>query len=235
MSAPVLITGVGKRVGLHLALAFLEQGTPVIGTYRQERAALAGLRAEGAELYPCDFYDPGELTNLISLLRDRHPALRAIIHNASDWLKEGQAPDAEVMQRMMQVHVSAPYQLNLALTDALMAGAAPTADIIHLTDYVADTGSAKHIAYAASKAALANLTLSFAKQLAPTIKVNAIAPALIRFNPEDDAGYREKALSKSLIGKEGGEAEVWQTVQYLMNSEYITGRTLHLDGGRHLV
>ena len=235
MTAPVLITGVGQRVGLHLALAFLEQGVPVIGTYRREREALAGLQAEGARLYPADFCHEPSLEGLIATLRDRHPALRAIIHNASDWMKEGDAPDAEVMTRMMQVHVNAPYRLNLALAEALKAGADPVADIIHLTDYVADTGSAKHIVYAASKAALANMTLSFAKRLGPTVKVNAIAPALIRFNEHDDETYRQKALAKSVMGKEGGEAEVWHTVQYLMQSQYVTGRTLHLDGGRHLV
>ncbi len=234
MTAPVLITGVGKRIGLHLASSFLEQGTPVIGTFRQERPALAQLRAEGAELYACDFCDAASLADLIAILKARYPKVRALIHNASDWLSEGQAPEAEVMQRMMQVHVSAPYQLNLALADALNAGAEPVADIIHLTDYVAETGSAKHIAYAASKAALANLTLSFAKQLAPNVKVNAIAPALIRFNPDDDEAYRVKALAKSLMGREGGETEVWNTVQYLMQSHYVTGRTLYLDGGRHL-
>ncbi|MBY6185113.1 dihydromonapterin reductase [Marinobacter hydrocarbonoclasticus] len=234
MSAPVLITGVGKRIGLHLALSLLEQGVPVIGTYRSERPALSGLRAEGAELHQCDFCAPGSLDSLISAVRDSHPKLRAVIHNASDWLTEGSAPEDEVMQRMMQVHVAAPYALNLALSDALQRGAEPVSDIIHLTDYVADTGSAKHIAYAASKAALANLTLSFAKRFAPTIKVNAIAPALIRFNPDDDDAYRHKALTKALIPKEGGEEEVWQAVQYLMSSQYVTGRTLHLDGGRHL-
>ncbi|MBY5991197.1 dihydromonapterin reductase [Ferrimonas balearica] len=234
MSAPVLITGVGKRIGLHLALRFLEQGVPVIGTFRREREALSGLAAEGANLYPCDFAQPEQLSSLIATLRDEHPALRAVIHNASDWLPDGAEADEAVLERMMAVHVAAPYRLNRALEAALTRGAAPSADIIHLTDYVAESGSAKHIAYAASKAALANMTLSFARKLAPAIKVNAIAPALIRFNPEDSAEYRAKALDKALLAKEGGEEEVWQAVQYLMQSGYVTGRTLHLDGGRPL-
>jgi dihydromonapterin reductase/dihydrofolate reductase len=114
-----------------------------------------------------------------------------------------------------------------------VGGDTPT-DIIHFTDYVADTGSAKHIAYSASKAAMANMSLSFAKRFAPTIKVNSIAPALLQFNPDDSLGYRDKALTKSLLMKEGGLSEAVDTVNYILNSGYITGRTLHLDGGRHL-
>mgnify|MGYP006187188965 FL=1 len=90
------------------------------------------------------------------------------------------------------------------------------------------------MAYAASKAALENLTFSFAKALAPKVKVNAIAPALLMFNSDDDNEYREKALKKSLLQIEPGANEMTNTVVYLLNSRYITGRVLALDGGRPL-
>lgn len=108
------------------------------------------------------------------------------------------------------------------------------ADIIHMSDYVASTGSKKHIAYAASKAALDNLTLSFATQLAPLVKVNSIAPALLMFNQHDDATYRKKALKKSLLGITPGEAEGVSAIRYILESRYLTGKVIALDGGRHL-
>ena len=103
---------------------------------------------------------------------------------------------------MMAVHVAAPYRINLGLADLLKAGA--PSDIVHLGDYVSGRGSKKHVAYAASKAAQDNLTLSFAAMLAPEVKVNSIAPALVLFNEHDDAAYREKTLRKSLMKREGG-------------------------------
>lgn len=234
MSDPILITGVGRRAGLHLAHGFLQRGRPVIGTYRSERPALDGLRAAGAELHRCDFYDQQDIERLARSIGERHPALRAIIHNASDWLPdEGELPAAEVMRRMMQVHVSAPYQLNLALAPLLEA-AADAADIIHIGDYVSVRGSRKHAAYAASKAAQDNLTLSFAARLAPRVKVNSIAPALLLFKEGDEAAYRENALAKGLLRREGGLDELQRAVDYLLDSRYVTGRILHLDGGRHL-
>lgn len=231
---PVLITGVGRRAGLHLAETFLQRGQPVIGTFRTERPSLAALRESGADLLRCDFNYESEVQALVRSVCDRYTGLRAIVHNASEWLPDdGDLPPAEVMNRMMQVHVSAPYQLNLALSPLLAAGEG-AADIIHVGDYVSGRGSRKHIAYAASKAAQDNLTLSFAARLAPRIKVNSIAPALLLFNEGDDAAYREKALSKSLLRREGGLEELQLALDYLMGSRYVTGRVVHLDGGRHI-
>jgi dihydromonapterin reductase/dihydrofolate reductase len=236
---PILITGVGKRIGLHLAKTFLGRGIPVIGTFLTERESLAELSAQGADLYFCDFLDEPQIDLLVQEVRSAYPKLRSIIHNASDWMPDPAGSPADpapgdIMRRMMQVHVTAPYLINLGLAPLLDATSAPQADIIHVGDYVSGRGSTKHIAYAASKAAQDNLTLSFAARLAPKVKVNSIAPALMLFNEHDDEKYREKALQKSLLLREGGLDEFQQTVDYLLASQYITGRIQHLDGGRHL-
>lgn len=231
----ILVTGVGKRAGLYLARSFLERGHAVIGTYRSERPGLEVLREQGADLYACDFTDGAQIKALADAVCARYRSLRAVIHNASDWLPEGCGLDpGEIMRRMMDVHVRAPYQLNLALAPLLQAASGDAADIIHLGDYVSSRGSRKHIAYAASKAAQDNLTLSFAAKFAPKIKVNSIAPALLLFNEEDSEAYRKKALGKSLLQREGGLEELLRAVDYLLESRYVTGRILPLDGGRHL-
>lgn len=238
MTAPIIITGVGKRIGYALAKHLLAQGHKVIGTYRSHYPSIDELQSLGATLMQCDFYDNAQLQTLIEQL-SQYPKIRAIIHNASDWLPDNSPSLAphEVMQRMMQVHVSVPYQINLALASQLRAGAEGeigASDIIHFTDYVAEKGSAKHMAYAASKAALDNLTLSFAAQLAPEVKVNAIAPAMILFNPSDDEAYRQKTLAKAILPKEAGNQEIIALVDYLLASRYVTGRSHNVDGGRHL-
>ncbi|MCL1059403.1 dihydromonapterin reductase [Shewanella gelidimarina] len=235
MTAPILITGVGKRVGFYLAKHLAQQGQKVIGTYRSQYPQLQELETLGVELYRCDFEDASQLDELLVTLKQQ-PAIRAIIHNASDWLPDGDADSAIfIMDKMMRIHVSVPYVINLALTEQLNAYTGGTADIIHITDYVAEKGSKKHAAYAASKAALHNLTLSFAAKLAPNVKVNSIAPAMLMFNPDDGEQYKQKALKKSLLQKEGGESEVLNAVTYLMQSQYVTGQVIKIDGGRHLV
>lgn len=237
MESPIIITGGAQRLGLAAALALREANHPVVITYRRQRPQLSRLRQQGIETMQADFADEDGIMLFAEQLRARFKSLRAIIHNASEWLPEGGAePDSVVLQRMMNIHVTAPFLLNQECGDLLrrhgeMRG---YADIIHMSDYVASIGSKKHIAYAASKAALDNLTLSFASKFAPLIKVNSIAPALLMFNPDDDAAYREKALKKSLLGVAPGESEGVNAIRYLLESRYLTGTTIALDGGRHL-
>ncbi|MFT7337226.1 MAG: dihydromonapterin reductase/dihydrofolate reductase [Marinobacter maritimus] len=235
MTAPILITGAGQRIGLAFAQACLEQSQPIIVTYRTHRPAVEALQKAGALCIPADFATNEGIDAFINTLKKETDSLRAIIHNASDWLPESDDSDpADVMSAMMQIHAMAPYRINLAYRAMLEHGDSTT-DIIHTTDYVVEKGSAKHIAYAASKAALANLTLSFSRLLAPRVKVNSLAPSLILFNEGDSDAYREKTLKKSLMGLEPGVEVAVQTLQFLLNNPYITGRTLPLDGGRHLV
>jgi dihydromonapterin reductase/dihydrofolate reductase len=241
MENNIIITGAAQRLGLHCALTLQQAGYQVIATYRSEKPGLAQLRAAGVQCVQLDITDQAALAAFISGIQQQLTSLRALIHNASDWKADlPGAPstdsldqDASIYDAMQAVHAKAPYLLNRALAPLLQAQNGGS-DIIHLTDFVASVGSSKHMAYAASKAALENLTYSFARALAPKVKVNAIAPALLMFNEHDDAQYRQKALQKSLLQVEPGPAELTNTVLYLLHSQYMTGKVLALDGGRPL-
>ncbi len=229
---PILITGAARRIGLHCALRLLDSGQPVIASYRQPHEGLQQLQQRGAITLQADFSDEAGILAFIQQLRARTCQLRAIVHNASCWLPEQPGEETGAFQQMFQVHMLAPYLINLHCADLLRHGG--PADIVHITDDVVRRGSARHIAYAASKAGLENLTLSFASALAPEIKVNSLAPALILFNPEDDATYRRQALAKSALGMEPGPEVVYQGLRYLLDNPYVTGTSLTLNGGRHL-
>lgn len=228
-SSPIVITGAGQRVGLHCALRYLEQGMPIIATYRSERPTLQLLRDKGATLIQADFRTVGGIMQFIKQLKSSTCSLRAIIHNASEWLPEG---EGEVFERLFMVHMQAPYLINSHCAELFTKG--KPADIVHISDDVVRKGSDKHIAYCATKAGLENLTLSFAKSLAPHIKVNCIAPALVMFNEGDDEDYKNKALKKSLLGIAPGAEEIFKALDYLLTSTNITGTILSVNGGRHL-
>ncbi|HEA17470.1 hypothetical protein LCGC14_2361250 [marine sediment metagenome] len=238
MTSPILITGAGQRIGLALAQHFIAAGQAIIVTYRTRHKTIDDLAQQGAICIAADFTDDNAIAEFIKLLKSHTGSLKAIIHNASSWDCEANNPDsATLFDNMMRIHAKTPYLINLACSELLQCHYEQyhqPADIIHLTDYVVDTGSPKHLAYAASKAALDNLTKSFAAKYAPQIKVNAIAPSLIIFNEHDDEAYRAKTLKKSLMGIEPGCREIINSVDLLLNSHYITGRSLPVDGGRHL-
>jgi len=231
-AAPLLITGASQRVGLHCAQRLLDAGQPLIVSYRSERPALDELRRRGALTLPADFSSEAGILAFIDLLHQHTDRLRAIVHNASDWLREEPGQEAKAFARMVSVHMMAPYLINLRCRALLER--CDLADIVHITDDVARRGSANRVAYCASKAGLENLTLSFAAQFAPRIKVNAIAPALVMFNDHDDAAYRTKTLAKSALGIEPGPEVIYQSLRYLLDNPYVTGTSLCVNGGRHL-
>ncbi len=231
-SAPILITGASQRIGLHCAERLLESGQSVIISYRSERPGVEKLRQQGATCLPADFSSEAGILAFISQLRQHTDQLRAIVHNASAWLNETPGQEAQAFQQLFSVHMLAPYLINLHCADMLRRS--QPADIVHISDDVARKGSANRIAYCASKAGLDSLTLSFAAQLAPQIKVNGIAPALIQFNEDDDDEYRSKTLAKSARGIEPGAEVIYQILRYLLDNPYVTGTTQTVNGGRHL-
>jgi dihydromonapterin reductase/dihydrofolate reductase len=232
MPHPILITGASQRIGLHCAERLLGEGQPVIISYRQERETVAHLREMGAVTIHADFASEAGIMAFIDELKGHTSQLRAIVHNASAWIADSASDEAAAFVQMVNVHMLAPYLINLHCADMLRAS--NPADIVHISDDVTRKGSAKHMAYCASKAGLDSLTLSFAARFAPAIKVNGIAPALILFNPDDDADYRYKSLAKSALGIEPGAEVIYQSLRYLLENPYVTGTTLTVNGGRHV-
>ncbi|SFC82189.1 dihydromonapterin reductase [Pseudoalteromonas denitrificans] len=234
MTSPILITGAGQRIGLAIAHHLLRQGHDLILSYRTQHAEIQELESLGAICIQANFIDNASIDHFINQIKQHTSCLRGIIHNASSWDCEKNNPDfASLFDDMMRIHAKVPYLINLACSKLLTVTPDKT-DIVHLTDYVVETGSPKHIAYAASKAALDNMTKSFASKLAPQVKVNAIAPSLIIFNQNDDEEYKAKTLKKSLMEIEPGSKEILNCLDMLLSSSYITGRTIQVDGGRHL-
>lgn len=234
-TAPILVTGGAQRVGLHLCEQLIARGERIILTYRRERPVLDALRAQGVITLQADFSTQEGVFAFVAALKQATNSLRAIIHNASTWSKDAAVlGEPAHFTELMNVHVFAPYWINLHCEDLLRKGEG-LRDIIAISDHTVSRGSDKHAAYLASKAGLESLTLSFAKRFAPRIKVNAIAPALVMFNEGDSAEYRAERLKRSALQIEPGPGVVFDAVWYLLHSRYTTGTILPLNGGRHLV
>lgn len=233
----ILITGAGQRIGLHLARRFLaETDWPVLFTYRTMRPSINELEAAGARGLMIDLTEPDASERVARFVSEQAASLRAVIHNASLWLKdETLAASPEGVNALVRLHMQVPYELNRLLVSWLRASASPLKDIISISDFNTARGSDRHAFYLATKAGLQNLTKSFAKLYAPEIKVNDIAPALIMFNEDDPEDYRRARLKKSLLQIEPGPEVVWQTVRWIMDNPYLTATSIPLDGGRSVV
>lgn len=225
MNSPILVTGASQRVGLALALELAQAGHTVVSASRsvQPQAAHPNIVQ-----FQADLCQAADRQALIDYLHKHYDGLRAIIHNASLWLDDG----LDNLETMFRLHVEAPYHLNLALGDLLAK--VEKADIIHICDETSSRGSKSHIGYAATKAALQNMVLSFAEKYAPKVHVNGILPGLLILKEGGDETYRQQTLKKALLEFEPGAGPLIETVKYLLASHYSTGSQVVINGGRHL-
>jgi len=232
----ILVTGAGRRVGLHLAQRLLAAGHPVIAHSHHESEAVNELRAKGALSIASDLTDGKALPALVQFVEGHVQSLRAIIHNASIFEITSAEVDNAVaqFQRMVAIHAIAPFYLNNCLVSLLHACREEHADIIHITDIYADNPNDRFDAYCASKAASQNLALSFAKKFAPKVKVNVIQPGPILFQDWHGQELRSQILAETLLKKEGGVESVGLAAEAILANNYQTGAIVVVDGGRHL-
>ncbi|GGU71907.1 dihydromonapterin reductase [Pseudomonas laurentiana] len=225
MNSPILVTGASQRVGLALALKLANAGHTVVSASRSKSH-----EAEHPNIiqFQADLCDENDRLALIQYLQDNFEGLRAIVHNASLWLDDNLAN----LNTMFKLHVEAPYHLNLALGEQLLK--LEKSDIIHICDETSSRGSKSHIGYAATKAALQNMVLSFAEKYAPRVRVNAILPGLLILKENSDEEYRQQTLKKALLEFEPGAQPLIDAVLFLLESQYSTGSSVVINGGRHL-
>ncbi|WP_110666946.1 SDR family NAD(P)-dependent oxidoreductase [Salinicola halophilus] len=217
--SPILITGGARRLGLHCAQRLLDDGHPVIVTYRTERDDLVALRQRGATTLAADFSSPAGIEDFIHRLKQTTQSLRAIVHNASEFHADPEPSAAsDTLERLFRVHMQAPYTINLHARALLEACPEPQRDIVHITDSLVPRGAAGQAAYLATKAGLESLTRSLAMSLGPTIQVNAIAPGTLMQQDDGAPGRRVP-----------GPGVLYQTLRYLLDNDYVTGAVMTLD------
>lgn len=229
-----LITGAGRRFGLALAKALLAEGYQVIAHYHTSRDGISELEQLGAHGIAANLADAAQVAAMISSIKQRYQYLDLLVNNASCFFNNQTVDnDIDALQAVFQVHAIAPYILINGLTELLQAS--NNGLVVNITDIYVDSPSTNYIAYCAAKAALASLTLAFAKQLAPQIRVNAIQPGPILFLPDHDSAHRQQVLAQTPLRVEGGLQPMIDTVRFLRDNTFMTGESIKVDGGRALL
>jgi pteridine reductase len=227
--APVaLVTGAGVRVGLAIARDLAKHGYVVAAHYRAHRPPRPLVAIQG------DLADPAGVDEVARAFRARFSRLDLLVCSAAGFEPRPLADtDARSFDAQMDVNARAPLLLARALLPLLRRTRG--ASIVNVVDVggglVPWSGYA---AYAASKAALARLTECLALELAPAIRVNAVAPGTVLW-PEDYSRARRRMLVRRIpLGHAGTPGDVCEAVRYLASAEFVTGVVLPVDGGRRL-
>ena len=235
MSSPrvALVTGGARRVGRAIVKRLAAGGFAVAFTYHTSEADAESLQAEcGAWPIPADLTDPAASCDRIAEVLELFAGeLNVLVNNASAF-EPGSLADvtAADLRRMHTLHVEAPLLLVQRFAPMLRA---TRGHVVNMVDLLAERPWPAYLAYCASKAALANLTLGLARELAPDVTVNGIAPGVVDWPDGYPEAERVKYLGRVPLGRAGTPADVAELAHYLVTGgSYMTGQVLRLDGGR---
>lgn len=231
-----VITGAARRLGTAMALELASRGWDLVLHYRTSGTAAEELaesiREQGRKAWTlgADLSDPLACRTLIESAREVAGSLHALINNASIFPKSTLRDfEPESLIQNVQIHGVAP-----ALLAREFAELPEARHIINMVDSKVTGPDDEHFAYHLSKRMLHSLTTILARELAPQIAVNAIAPGAI-LAADGDSASKFTALANTVPMKRTGDpADIAQAAAFLLESRFMTGQTLFVDGGRHL-
>jgi 3-oxoacyl-[acyl-carrier protein] reductase len=236
-----LVTGATGGIGAAIARVLSRQGARVAisGTRREALDALAGELGDKAHVLPCDLGDMDAVEKLVPAAEEALGSLDILVNNAGITrdnlfmrLKD------EDWDRVIAVDLTASFRLARAAVRGMMRRR--SGRIISITSVVGVTGNAGQGNYAAAKAGLIGMTKSLAQEVASRgVTVNCIAPGFIE-TPMTGAlsdKQREGALARVPAARFGSGDDVAAAVVFLSSNEagYVTGQTLHVNGGMAMI
>jgi pteridine reductase len=237
-----LVTGGARRIGAAIVRALHSAGMKVVVHYRVSaaeaqalEAELENTRANSVVLASGDLCDVETRVSLIQTATRHFGRLDLLVNNASSFYPTplGETSTAQ-FDDLIGINLKAPYFLAQAAAEALTSAQGA---IINIADLYADRPMKSYPVYSAAKAALVSLTRSLANELAPGVRVNAIAPGVILW-PEgnDDENTQRRIVARTPLKRIGTPADIANAVLFLArDGKFITGQVLYIDGGRSIV
>jgi pteridine reductase len=234
-----LVTGAARRIGAAIATQLHSAGASVAIHYRgsaEEALALAeslnAERANSAATFQADLLDMAQLETMVSSVCDWQSRLDILVNNASSFYPTPPGTITETQwDDLLGSNLKAPLFLSQAALGALRE---TRGSIVNIVDIHALRPLKDHTVYGPAKAGLAMLTRSLAKDLAPEIRVNGVAPGAILW-PEDDTSEatKQSILRQVPLERAGEPDDIAGCVLYLVrDAAYVTGQIIAVDGGR---
>ena len=234
-----LVTGAAKRVGRSIALRLAREGAHIqlhYHTSRQEAETTAAeIRSLGVscKLLAADLSDPAEVQRLLDEVRSiGTPDI--VVNSASLFYKTplGQT-DGQDWEKLLDTNLRAPFFISQALGRSMQEKRSGA--IVNIADWSGFRPYRDYPAYCASKGGLITLTRALARDLAPDVRVNAVAPGPVLLPPDFTEAEKEAVTRQTAVGRIGTPEDVASAVAYLLDNDFVNGSVLVVDGGRSIV
>jgi pteridine reductase len=238
----VLITGGAKRVGAAICRRLHAAGANLMLHYRASagearllQAELNHTRPSSVALIQADLLDIAKLPSLVEQTLTTFGRLDALVNNASSFFA---TPIGDITPALWDDLIGTNLRAPTFLSQAAAAPLKRTQGaIVNITDIHAERPLKGYVVYSLAKAGLSGLTRSLARELAPEVRVNAIAPGPILWPDDDqfDELSRQRIVSNTPLKREGTPDDIARAVSFLlMDAPYVTGATIAVDGGRQI-
>ncbi|HEY7472372.1 MAG TPA: SDR family oxidoreductase [Gemmatimonadota bacterium] len=233
-----LVTGAGVRVGKRIAVALAERGMHVAVHYNGS-AGPAGetvveIRALGVEAEPfqADLSRLPDIRDLVDAIDDRWGRLDVLVNSAAIFPRTPWAEvDEAVWDRTLDVNLKAPFFTAWHAVPLMRRNGG--GKIINIADWAGLRPYKNYLPYVISKGGIITMTKALARELAPAIAVNAIAPGPVMLPDDFDAAAAERIRKATLLERLGSPDDIAASVVYLVAmTDFVTGHVLVVDGGR---
>ena len=231
-----LVTGGAHRVGRTISLALARAGANVVINYNTSaeaaEATLAEVRSLGvaAVAVQADIADRQQVEAMVAVIKERFGRVDILVNSASLWLETPfPTEDVTAWQRVTDIVIHGSFYCANAVAPLMLAQGAGA--IVNIVDLSAWEPWPNFMAHSVGKAALLALSRQLALELAPAVRVNAVASGPVLPPPDYDEARIARTADKTLLNRWGSPEDIAQAVLFFIKAGYVTGEVLAVDGG----
>lgn len=232
-----LITGSADRIGRGIALELASQGYNLLLHYNSSRGKAEDLKHQvdkygvKSQLLQINFMVDNDFDAIFSSLKSDNINIDLLVNCASDFRPSSfEDIGSDLYHKEMRINFENIYLLTKSFARVYLKGS-----IINFIDTKVEKNYSKHLDYILSKKLLKEFTKLSAVHLAPNFRVNAIAPGLILPPKDKDESYLLNLAQEIPLKTIGNLQEILKAVNFLIDSNFVTGQILYIDGGDHLI
>jgi len=231
-----LITGGAHRVGKAITLALAQAGANVVVNYNSSASAAEKTVAEAQALgvqalaVQADVSDRRQVDEMVATIKARFDSVDILINNASLWLATPfPTEDVEDWHRVIDILINGAFYCANAVAPLMLEKGEGA--IVNIIDLAAYEPWSDFMAHSVGKTALLALNRQLALELAPSVRVNAVAPGPVLPPPDYSEDKIARTAARTLLNRWGTPEDVANAVLFFVNADYITGEDLAVDGG----